>query len=247
MKYENLDILRPDHQIILHSNSKIKSITTELLEQLQIKNGQIIIDVPIQDLVAQINTTKSYTQEFIDSIGKFIENSPKYKKTGLLLLNSHINTSQIKGMYVYVVRVILTETSKIIEFYNVIKLANIFNSIVSENLWSKFSGLIEQNANNFGSQQMFIAYETLKNLFLFAKLTPNNTLTKLQYDFGDLLFYFNPYNKNKIKSTSSGRNAISKCLANSEYAAQPALMKGLKIANDAIIGNYLLTNQFIVL
>ena len=169
-------------------------------------------------------------------------------KTGLLLLNEFVNQKHVRGMYLYLFRTHKKEDVVIFEFYNLIKLCNFMKQIFSNQLWETFKSTIESNSKNFASQQLYLAYESLAGLFLMTNLSKMSVAhLKTQYEFGDLLFHFNPYSRNKEKKPNSARSTINRSIARSEDEIRPKIMAGLKIVDDAIIGNYLVKDQLVFL
>lgn len=151
-------------------------------------------------------------------------------------------------MYLYLFRVHQKEDTIVFEFYNLIKLCNFMKQIFSNQLWDTFKSTIENNSKNFASQQLYLAYESLAGLFLMTNLSKMSVAhLKTQYEFGDLLFYFNPYSRNKEKKPNSARSTINRSIARSEDEIKPRMMAGLKIVDDAIIGNYLVKDQLVFL
>lgn len=212
------------------------------------------------DVFKMLRPCHQITQHDIDASNNFLMNHPEIiaklnsidtritNKTGLLLLNEFVNQKHVRGMYLYLLRIDRQDGVTVFEFYNLIKLCNFMKQIFSNQLWDTFKSTIEDNSKNFASRQLYLAYESLAGFFLMTNLSKMSVAhLKTQYEFGDLLFYFNPYSKDKEKKPNSARSTINRSIARSEDAIKPRMMAGLKIINDAIIGNYLVKDQLVFL
>lgn len=248
MYFDLLEKLRPDYCIELDAHNRVLSIDNELLNQVNpFPQVKPLFGIPINEFFYQFNIDKQaayYSKEFITGISSFITN----KNHALVLLNSSI-LKQTQGLYLFIISVKRRSKGIIIEFFNLLHLTDLVNKFFSFELWQTFKKTVTRNNNAFVSQQLYMAYQAILPLFLLTNTNELNIQAKPKWnELGELLFYFNPYSKNKKISSTSGRNLMNDGLVRSEHdlASQLDLRfnsKSLKL----IHGNQLNKNQIIIL
>ena len=250
MNFDILKKLRPDYCIELDQQSKVLSIDNELLKQVN-PHPQIIptFDIPINDFFLQFNKNQLsnyYPDEFINNMSFFIAN----KNHALVLLNSNIlKETQTKGLYLFILTVNRTSSGIKLEFFNLLSLTDLVSKFFSYDLWNTFKEMVAENNHCFVNQQLYMAYQAILPLFLLTNTNEMNIQAKPKWnELGELLFYFNPYCKNKKLSSTSGRNVMSDGLIRSENEIAGLLSLGLGSKNQKLIhGNQLTNNQLLIL
>lgn len=244
MNFELLKKLRPDHIIKFDpSTHNILSISQEFSQQFNISISEIDSNMPLSEFILQVNEG-SYCENFMNCLIDFIK--LEQDAYGLMLLNErNFNNKPIQGVYLFLVR--LNTESRQLELFNLIKLSNLVSEFFSLNVWGQFKSLITENNKHFIDQHMFLAYKSILPLFLLTNVSEHNLQAKPKYELGELLFYFNPYSKNKKISSTSARNILSEGLSRSSYGTKSKKVITEQLNKELIIGNILTHNHFITL
>jgi hypothetical protein len=249
MSFELLNRLRPDHVIELDLNNYVLSIDKELLEQINPEKISIIFNIPCGEFFNQFNKNRElyqYTEEFINKISLLISQ----KNHALMLLNSNLlKNTQTKGLYLFIIKIRRNEDGIILEFYNLLDLSNLVINLFSIDLWRTLKRVVSENNHCFVNQQLYLAYEAILPLFLLTNTSEVNLQSKPKWhELGEVLYYFNPYSKNKKISSTSGRNLMSDGLVRSANELAHQFTLGLTAKNQKLIpGNLLTNNQIIIL
>ncbi len=248
MNFELLDRLRPDYFIDLDLNNRILSVDHELLTQVNPNSSTPSFNLPVSEFFNQFNKSNysHYTNEFISNMSYFIEN----KTHALIILNSNlIKKTQSKGIFLFIVCAKRTDEGVKLEFFNLIYVTELISKFLSYELWQSFKTMIEENRHCFINQQLFLAYQAILPLFLLTNTSEVNIQAKPKWnELGELLFYFNPYSKNKQILSTSGRNLMSDGLPRSENEIVGQMSLGLKPKSQKLIhGNQLTRNHILIL
>ncbi|MCC2624359.1 MAG: hypothetical protein K0R14_232 [Burkholderiales bacterium] len=248
MHFDLLERLKPDYCIELDADNRVISIDHELLKQVnphpRIKPS---FGIPINEFFYQFNDkshTNYYSKEFISGISSFVTN----KNHALVLLNSNI-LKQREGLYLFIISAKRKDKGVILEFFNLLHLTDLVSKFFSFELWQTFKNTVKQNNNSIVSRHLYMAYQAILPLFLLTNTNEINIQAKPKWnELGELLFYFNPYSKNKKLSSTSGRNLISDGLFRSENDVASGLSwRFNKESLKLIRGNQLDKNQIIIL
>ena len=169
----------------------------------------------------------------------------RLQKHAFVLLNSHpLKQTQTKGLFMFIVKTRITKTHIYLEFFNLIDLAKLVKELFSYDLWDKFKHMIAKSNHCFVNQQLYLAYQALLSFFLLTNSNEVNLQAKPKWnELGELLFYFNPYCKNKTLSTTSGRNLISEGILRSEGEISSLN----NTVDNLILGNTLTKHQVFVI
>lgn len=163
MKYELLDKIVPDHELIIQ-NSNVVSVDDKFIKILQKNPNEIIYDLDLNTFFEQFEHDlmhKNFNEQFMNDLRAVI----KAGQRAIMLINSVIKEKQSEALYLFLINVQKVGAQIKLKLYNLVTLTKVFKGLFSKDLWQNLRGTFVDKSSSLIKKQLYCAHEVLLSIY----------------------------------------------------------------------------------